>query len=175
MRPCQIRKGPIMIHLQELPSPTPTPIPVEIDGNTIPDIIDSLQQEPFVFGTSVVAGLLVTGLVLFAMTRGISKAGTLQPPVTTLAVLTALVAMLSILGVVIRPNVDSLAVAAGTAVGALAGALGPAFSSRAAGMLSSREIAEKREQIAEEEKRRQEEQDDDDGDDYIPNPPGVTG
>jgi len=173
MRPCHIRKGPIMIHLQELPSPTPTPVPVEVTGNTIPDIIDSLQKEPFVFGTSIVAGLLVTGLVLFAMTRGISKAGTLQPPVTTLAVLTALVAMLSILGVVIRPNVDSLAVAAGTAVGALAGALGTAFSNRAAGMLTTREIEENREQIAE---QRQEETKGDDGDDpYIPNPPGTEG
>jgi hypothetical protein len=92
------------------------------------DLLDFYEQEPWVLLLTTLMTAVVAGGFLVVVVRAITKAGTLQPPRTVLSLLVALVALISILGVIIRPEVDSLAVAAGTAIGGLAGALATAFT-----------------------------------------------
>lgn len=94
------------------------------------EIIDSLQQDPEVLVIGAVATVISATVFLVAVSWAISKAGKFQPPVVVLSVVVGLVAMVAILGAIMRPEVQALAVAAGTAVGALAGALGTAFTQR---------------------------------------------
>jgi hypothetical protein len=97
-------------------------------GTFLQDLLDFYEQEPWVLLLTTLMTAVVAGGFLVVVVRAITKAGTLQPPRTVLSLLVALVALIAILGVIIRPEVDSLAVAAGTAIGGLAGALATAFT-----------------------------------------------
>lgn len=98
--------------------------------STIVDLIEALQQQPEVLVVSAIASVIGATVFLIAVSWAISRAGKFQPPVVVLSVVVGLVAMVAILGAILRPEVQALAVAAGTAVGALAGALGTAFTQR---------------------------------------------
>lgn len=104
----------------------------EDDGqrSTVVEIIEALQSQPEVLVVSAIASVIASTVFLVAVSWAISKAGRFQPPVVVLSVIVGLVAMVAILGAIIRPEVQALAVAAGSAVGALAGALGTAFTQR---------------------------------------------
>lgn len=103
---------------------------MEERGSTIVDLIEALQKQPEVLVVGAVATVTGATVFLVVVSWAISKAGRFQPPVVVLSVVVGLVAMVAILGAIIRPEVQALAVAAGTAVGALAGALGTAFTQR---------------------------------------------
>ena len=100
-----------------------------------PSIADLLEQvlelyeaEPWVLLVTALASAVVIGGFLALITWAIYRSGSLSPPRQVLIIVTALIGLMSILGVIIRPDVDALAVAAGAAIGALAGALATSFT-----------------------------------------------
>ena len=106
----------------------------EEEINEIQGVLESLlefyetQPEVLIFTTTVTA--FMAGSFLWVVVKAITKAGQVQPPRNVLALLVALVGLVAVLGVIIRPDVDSLAVAAGGALGALGAALAAAWQSR---------------------------------------------
>ncbi len=114
---------------QETPEPAPTPnAGTSETERVINNIIDFYEQEPgLVVFTSLLAAVGVT-LLMVGVVYAISKAGHFQPPRVVLSVITGLVAMLAIIAVIVRPGVEALGVAVGTAIGGLVGALGTAYT-----------------------------------------------
>ena len=115
---------------QETPEPTPTPAPANENATEriINEIIDFYTEEPaLVIFTSLLGAIAITFL-MFGVVYAISRAGHFQPPRVVLSVITGLVAMLAIIAVIVRPGVEALGVAVGTAIGGLVGALGTAYT-----------------------------------------------
>lgn len=116
---------------QETPAPEPITPPEEGTDSAeriINNIIDFYEQEPALV---IISGLITAagvGFILSGVIYAISKAGHFQPPRVVLSVITGLVAMLAIIAVIVRPGVEALGVAVGTAIGGLVGALGTAYS-----------------------------------------------
>ena len=109
-------------------TPTPTPTSDDSGERIIRDIIEFYEQEPeLVIFTSLLAAIGVT-MLMIGVVYAISKAGHFQPPRVVLSVITGLVAMLAIIAVIVRPGVEALGVAVGTAIGGLVGALGTAYT-----------------------------------------------
>jgi hypothetical protein len=112
-------------------TPTPTPAPEGGSDSTadiLQSIIDLYDKEPgLVFALSLVTAVSIA-IVLAGIVYAISKAGHFQPPRVVLSVITGLVGMLAIIAVIVRPGVEALGVAVGTAIGGLVGALGTAYS-----------------------------------------------
>ena len=99
------------------------------DGQTLLEaLLDYYEKEPGVLLTTSILTVVLAGAFLMVVVRAITKAGSIQPPRQVLALLISLIGLVALLGVILRPNVDALAVAAGTAIGALAGALATAYS-----------------------------------------------
>lgn len=91
-------------------------------------LLDYYEKEPGILLVTSILTVLLAGAFLLVVVRAITKAGTIQPPRQVLALLLSLIGLVALLGVILRPDVDALAVAAGTAIGALAGALATAYS-----------------------------------------------
>lgn len=86
------------------------------------------EKEPGVLLLTTTVTAVLAGAFLIAVVRAINKAGKIQPPRQVLALLVSLIGLIALLGVILRPDVEALAVAAGTAIGALAGALATAYT-----------------------------------------------
>lgn len=99
----------------------------EEEVNEFQNILEALldfyetQPEVLIFTTAVTA--FMAGGFLWVVVKAITRAGQAQPPRNVLALLVALVGLVALIGVILRPEVDSLAVAAGGAIGALGAAL----------------------------------------------------
>lgn len=91
-------------------------------------LLDYYEKEPGVLLLTTTVTAVLAGAFLIAVVRAINKAGNMQPPRQVLALLVSLIGLIALLGVILRPDVQALAVAAGTAIGALAGALATAYS-----------------------------------------------
>lgn len=99
------------------------------EGTTLLEaLLEYYEKEPGILLTTSILTVLLAGAFLLVVVRAITKAGTIQPPRQVLALLLSLIGLVALLGVILRPDVDALAVAAGTAIGALAGALATAYS-----------------------------------------------
>lgn len=110
------------------PSPAPSTV-VDVLG----ELLDFYEREPWlIIATSLITATAVA-IMLFAITYAITRAGTYHPPRTALTVITGIVAMLALVAVIVRPEVESLGVAVGTAIGGLVGALATAFNERNTG------------------------------------------
>lgn len=90
-------------------------------------VLRVLDEHPWALFASLTITSVVFAVALFGTVWGLSRAGKYQPPVVTVTIVLGIVGMLSLLVLAFRPEIDALAVAAGTAVGGLAGALGTAF------------------------------------------------
>lgn len=86
-------------------------------------ILELYEDEPYVLVVSAMATVLSISAFLGVIVYAITRAGELQPPLTVMTIVLSLLGLLSIVGVIVRPDVDSLAVAAGAAIGALGSAL----------------------------------------------------
>lgn len=86
-------------------------------------ILELYEDEPYVLVVSMLATVLSISAFLGVIVYAITRAGELKPPLTVMTIVLSLLGLLSIVGVIVRPDVDSLAVAAGAAIGALGSAL----------------------------------------------------
>jgi membrane associated rhomboid family serine protease len=98
------------------------------DPDVASDLLDFFEAEPWIFVVSALGTALLVGFTLAGVVYAISKAGHFQPPRVVLSVITGLVAMLAVIAVIVRPDVEALGVAVGTAIGGLVGALGTAYT-----------------------------------------------
>lgn len=99
------------------------------EGQTLLEALTEFyEKEPGVLLVTSVLTVVLAGAFLMVVVRAITRAGTFQPPRQVLALLLSLIGLVALVGVILRPDVDALAVAAGTAIGALAGALATAYS-----------------------------------------------
>jgi len=85
------------------------------------------EKSPFTvfLGTLVIAVFVVT--FIWVVMHGITAAGSRQPPVVVVTLILGIVTIIALVAVMVRPDIEAIAVAVGTGIGGLAGALGLAF------------------------------------------------
>ncbi len=98
-----------------------------LGGDLFDWLSESFDRSPLVvfLGAVTVAGFAVA--FIWVVLRGIREAGTRQPPVVVVTLILGIVTIIALVAVMVRPDVEAIAVAVGTGIGGLAGALGLAF------------------------------------------------
>ena len=93
-------------------------------------VLRVLDQHPWALFSGLFVSACLFTVALFGTIYGLSKAGKYQPPVVTVTIVLGIVGMVALLVLAMRPEIEALAVAVGTAIGGLAGALGTAFQAK---------------------------------------------